>query len=187
MQPIHDATTSVVMHASLANVDSVMVAGRWRNSGAAVCLAGIRESLKVGFRHHDGAEVAQVDAVGSKWVASAETPEGGESEPKQTRASASGGVRWGAGFAATRAAASRRRGRAVRHAARGRGGAVPRLAETLSVCRPARLASSCDILDRWRQRIVRDRANLALLKGEETENGWRRARRIARFYVDQTV
>ena len=26
-----------------------------------------------------------MDAVGSKWVASAETPEGGESEPKQTR------------------------------------------------------------------------------------------------------
>lgn len=30
MQPVHDAVNSVVMQASLANIDSVMVAGRWK-------------------------------------------------------------------------------------------------------------------------------------------------------------
>jgi cytosine/adenosine deaminase-related metal-dependent hydrolase len=30
MQPVHDLVNSVVMQASLANVDSVMVAGRWK-------------------------------------------------------------------------------------------------------------------------------------------------------------
>jgi cytosine/adenosine deaminase-related metal-dependent hydrolase len=30
MQPVHDAVSSVVMHTSLANIDSVMVAGRWK-------------------------------------------------------------------------------------------------------------------------------------------------------------
>jgi cytosine/adenosine deaminase-related metal-dependent hydrolase len=33
MQPVHDAVNSVVMQASLANIDSVMVAGRWRKRG----------------------------------------------------------------------------------------------------------------------------------------------------------
>ena len=30
MQPVHDPVSSVVMQASLANIDSVMVAGRWK-------------------------------------------------------------------------------------------------------------------------------------------------------------
>jgi cytosine/adenosine deaminase-related metal-dependent hydrolase len=30
MQPVHDAVSLVVMQASLANIDSVMVAGRWK-------------------------------------------------------------------------------------------------------------------------------------------------------------
>jgi cytosine/adenosine deaminase-related metal-dependent hydrolase len=30
MQPVHDAVNSVVMQTSLANIDSVMVAGRWK-------------------------------------------------------------------------------------------------------------------------------------------------------------
>jgi hypothetical protein len=30
MQPVHDAVNSVVMQTSLANVDSVMVAGQWK-------------------------------------------------------------------------------------------------------------------------------------------------------------
>ena len=30
MQPVHDPVSSVVFQASLANIDSVMVAGRWR-------------------------------------------------------------------------------------------------------------------------------------------------------------
>jgi cytosine/adenosine deaminase-related metal-dependent hydrolase len=30
MQPVHDPVSAVVMQASLANIDSVMVAGRWK-------------------------------------------------------------------------------------------------------------------------------------------------------------
>jgi cytosine/adenosine deaminase-related metal-dependent hydrolase len=30
MQPVHDAVSSVVFQTSLANIDSVMVAGRWK-------------------------------------------------------------------------------------------------------------------------------------------------------------
>jgi cytosine/adenosine deaminase-related metal-dependent hydrolase len=30
MQPVHDPVSSVVFQASLANIDSVMVAGRWK-------------------------------------------------------------------------------------------------------------------------------------------------------------
>jgi len=30
MQPVHDALSSVVFQTSLANIDSVMVAGRWK-------------------------------------------------------------------------------------------------------------------------------------------------------------
>jgi cytosine/adenosine deaminase-related metal-dependent hydrolase len=30
MQPVHDAINSVVMQTSLANIDSVMVAGQWK-------------------------------------------------------------------------------------------------------------------------------------------------------------
>ena len=30
MQPVHDAVNSVVMQTSLANIDSVMVAGQWK-------------------------------------------------------------------------------------------------------------------------------------------------------------
>jgi cytosine/adenosine deaminase-related metal-dependent hydrolase len=33
MQPVHDAVSSVVMQTSLANIDSVMVAGRWKKRG----------------------------------------------------------------------------------------------------------------------------------------------------------
>lgn len=33
MQPVHDAVSAVVMQASLANIDSVMVAGQWKKRG----------------------------------------------------------------------------------------------------------------------------------------------------------
>ena len=33
MQPVHDPVSSVVMQASLANIDSVMVAGQWKKRG----------------------------------------------------------------------------------------------------------------------------------------------------------
>ena len=45
MQPIHDATTSVVMHASLANVDSVMVAGRWRKRSGSLLVEGLADKV----------------------------------------------------------------------------------------------------------------------------------------------
>src|SRR5690606_9691450 len=33
MQPVHDPVSAVVLQASLANIDSVMVAGRWKKRG----------------------------------------------------------------------------------------------------------------------------------------------------------
>ena len=39
MQPVHDAVSSVVFQTSLANIDSVMVAGRWKKR-AGQLLAG---------------------------------------------------------------------------------------------------------------------------------------------------
>ena len=33
MQPVHDSVSSVVMQTSLANIDSVMVAGQWKKRG----------------------------------------------------------------------------------------------------------------------------------------------------------
>jgi large subunit ribosomal protein L17 len=47
---------------------------------------GYTRILRVGFRRGDGAEVAQVELVGSEWVAPTETPEGGgEDAPKKTK------------------------------------------------------------------------------------------------------
>ena len=36
MQPVHDAVSAVVLQASLANIDSVMVAGRWKKRHGAL-------------------------------------------------------------------------------------------------------------------------------------------------------
>jgi large subunit ribosomal protein L17 len=45
---------------------------------------GYTRILRVGFRRGDGAEVAQVELVGSEWTPKVETPEGGEAEaPKK--------------------------------------------------------------------------------------------------------
>jgi cytosine/adenosine deaminase-related metal-dependent hydrolase len=33
MQPVHDPVSAVVLQAGLANIDSVMVAGRWKKRG----------------------------------------------------------------------------------------------------------------------------------------------------------
>jgi cytosine/adenosine deaminase-related metal-dependent hydrolase len=43
MQPIHDPAASVVMQASLANVDSVMVAGRWRKRSRSLLVEGLAD------------------------------------------------------------------------------------------------------------------------------------------------
>jgi cytosine/adenosine deaminase-related metal-dependent hydrolase len=51
MQPVHDPVSAVVMQASLANIDSVMVAGQWKKRGGRLLveeldgkLAKLRES-----------------------------------------------------------------------------------------------------------------------------------------------
>ena len=45
MQPIHDPAASVVMHASLANIDSVMVAGRWRKRSGSLLVEGLADKV----------------------------------------------------------------------------------------------------------------------------------------------
>jgi cytosine/adenosine deaminase-related metal-dependent hydrolase len=42
MQPVHDPVNAALMHTSLANIDSVMVAGRWRKRGG--CLLDERQA-----------------------------------------------------------------------------------------------------------------------------------------------
>jgi cytosine/adenosine deaminase-related metal-dependent hydrolase len=46
MQPVHDPVSAVVMQASLANIDSVMVAGQWRKRGGRVLDADIPTLLE---------------------------------------------------------------------------------------------------------------------------------------------
>jgi cytosine/adenosine deaminase-related metal-dependent hydrolase len=46
MQPVHDPVSAVVMQASLANIESVMVAGRWRKRGGRVLDADIPTLLE---------------------------------------------------------------------------------------------------------------------------------------------
>jgi cytosine/adenosine deaminase-related metal-dependent hydrolase len=45
MQPVHDPVSAVVMQASLANVDSVMVAGRWKKRGGRLLVDGLDGKL----------------------------------------------------------------------------------------------------------------------------------------------
>ncbi len=45
MQPVHDPVSSVVFQASLANIDSVMVAGKWRKRGGRLLVADLAGDL----------------------------------------------------------------------------------------------------------------------------------------------
>lgn len=45
MQPVHDAVNSVVMQTSLANIDSVMVAGQWKKRAGRLLGAGLAPRL----------------------------------------------------------------------------------------------------------------------------------------------
>jgi cytosine/adenosine deaminase-related metal-dependent hydrolase len=45
MQPVHDPVSSVVLQASLANIDSVMVAGRWRKRSGKLLEADLGSRL----------------------------------------------------------------------------------------------------------------------------------------------
>jgi large subunit ribosomal protein L17 len=73
----------------LAEIPDVEVVGKLFSTLAprfAERPGGYTRILRVGFRRGDGAEVAQVELVGSEWVAPAETPEGGgEDAPKKTK------------------------------------------------------------------------------------------------------
>jgi cytosine/adenosine deaminase-related metal-dependent hydrolase len=47
MQPVHDAVSSVVFQTSLANIDSVMVAGRWKKRGGKLLgVEGLEQDLE---------------------------------------------------------------------------------------------------------------------------------------------
>jgi cytosine/adenosine deaminase-related metal-dependent hydrolase len=47
MQPVHDPVSSVVFQASLANVDSVMVAGRWKKRDGRLVGVDLQRPLAV--------------------------------------------------------------------------------------------------------------------------------------------
>ncbi|MFZ2649937.1 MAG: amidohydrolase family protein [Burkholderiaceae bacterium] len=58
MQPVHDAVSSVVLQASLANIDSVMIAGQWKKRGGqllGVELAPLLARLQTSGRRIAGA------------------------------------------------------------------------------------------------------------------------------------
>mgnify|MGYP001627351793 CR=1 FL=1 len=46
MQPVHDAVSSVVFQASLANIDSVMVAGRWKKRAGRLLAGDLASDLR---------------------------------------------------------------------------------------------------------------------------------------------
>ena len=46
MQPVHDPVSTVVMQASLANIDSVMVAGQWKKRAGRLLAADVPQSLE---------------------------------------------------------------------------------------------------------------------------------------------
>lgn len=46
MQPVHDPVSSVVFQASLANIDSVMVAGRWKKRDGKLLAPGLERDLQ---------------------------------------------------------------------------------------------------------------------------------------------
>jgi cytosine/adenosine deaminase-related metal-dependent hydrolase len=57
MQPIHDAVNTVVMQTSLANIDSVMVAGRWKKRHGELLDVDLRPKLAA--LHESGTRIAQ--------------------------------------------------------------------------------------------------------------------------------
>ena len=57
MQPIHNAVSSVVMQTSLANIDSVMVAGQWKKQGGR--LIGVDLPPKLAALQASGRKIAQ--------------------------------------------------------------------------------------------------------------------------------
>ncbi len=56
MQPVHDALSSVVMQSSLANIDSVMVAGQWKKRHGQ--LLGVDLAPKLAALNASGRKIA---------------------------------------------------------------------------------------------------------------------------------
>jgi cytosine/adenosine deaminase-related metal-dependent hydrolase len=46
MQPVHDPVSAVIVQATLANIDSVMVAGQWRKRSGKLLTGGLSEKLE---------------------------------------------------------------------------------------------------------------------------------------------
>ncbi len=61
MQPVHDAVNSVVFQASLANIDSVMVAGRWKKRGGT--LLGVDLAPKLATLRASGKKITRAMAL----------------------------------------------------------------------------------------------------------------------------
>jgi cytosine/adenosine deaminase-related metal-dependent hydrolase len=61
MQPIHNAVSSVVMQTSLANIDSVMVAGHWKKQGGK--LLGVDLPPKLAALQASGRKIARAMAI----------------------------------------------------------------------------------------------------------------------------
>jgi hypothetical protein len=58
---VHDAVSSVVMQTSLANIDSVMVAGRWKKRGGQ--LLNVDLAPKMAALNASGRKIADALAV----------------------------------------------------------------------------------------------------------------------------
>jgi len=57
MQPVHDLVSTVVMQTSLANIDSVMVAGRWKKRGGR--LTGVELPSKLAALRASGERITR--------------------------------------------------------------------------------------------------------------------------------
>ena len=57
MQPVHDAVSTVVMQTSLANIEGVMIAGRWRKQSGSLLIEGMAD--KVARLHSSGQRILE--------------------------------------------------------------------------------------------------------------------------------
>jgi len=57
MQPMHDAAATVVMQTSLANIEAVMIAGRWRKRSGSLLAEGVAD--KVAKLHTSGRRILE--------------------------------------------------------------------------------------------------------------------------------
>ena len=67
MQPVHDAVSSVVMQASLANIDSVMVSGEWKKRNGQ--LVGVEIAPQLARLRESGCRIAGALGLGPEHMA----------------------------------------------------------------------------------------------------------------------